>query len=161
TITTALLRTASGVPLIDVQPMSDLVDLQATSWRLGADVFSLFGLLAVGLASIGIYGTLAFLIRRRTVEIGVRLALGALRRDVAVMVLRHGAVIAAAGLALGLAGAVAGSRYIESLLFNVAALDGWTLAVACIVVTLAVLCGCLVPALRAARIDPATALPYE
>lgn len=160
-IAAALQSAAPDLPYVQVRTLEQLSDVRARSWLLGATVFGLFGTLAVALAAIGIYGALAFSIRHRTVEIGVRLALGALRRDVAVMVLRHGAVIAAAGLALGLAGAVAGSRYIESLLFNVAALDGWTLAVACIVVTLAVLCGCLVPALRAARIDPATALRYD
>lgn len=160
-IAAALQSAAPDLPYVQVQTLEQLSDVRARSWLLGATVFGLFGTLAVALAAIGIYGALAFSIRQRTVEIGVRLALGALRRDVAAMVLRHGAVIAATGLVLGLAGAVAGSRYIESLLFKVAALDVWALAVACIVVTVAVLCGCVVPALRAMRIDPATTLRYD
>ena len=144
-----------------MRTLEQLADVRARSWLLGATVFGLFGALAVALAGIGIYGALSFSIRQRTVEIGVRMALGAVRRDVAVMVLRHGMLVAAAGLALGLAGAFAGSRYIESLLFNVAAADAWTLAAACVVVTMAVLCGCIVPALRATQIDPATALRYD
>jgi putative ABC transport system permease protein len=113
------------------------------------------------LAGIGIYGALAFSIRQRTVEIGVRMALGAMRRDIARMVLGHGALVASIGLALGLAGAFAGSRYIESLLFNVAAMDPWTLATASAVVVAAALLGCALPAIRAARVDPAIALRCE
>jgi putative ABC transport system permease protein len=161
TVAAALQSAATDLPYVQVRTLEQLADVRARSWLLGATVFGLFGALAVALAGIGIYGALSFSIRQRTVEIGVRMALGAVRRDVAVMVLRHGILVAAAGLALGLAGAFAGSRYIESLLFNLAAADAWTLAVACVVVTMAVLCGCIVPAVRATRIDPATALRYD
>jgi putative ABC transport system permease protein len=89
------------------------------------------------------------------------MALGAMRRDIARMVLGHGALVASIGLALGLAGAFAGSRYIESLLFNVAAMDPWTLATASAVVVAAALLGCALPAIRAARVDPAIALRCE
>jgi ABC-type antimicrobial peptide transport system permease subunit len=113
------------------------------------------------LAAIGIYGTLAFSIRQRTVEIGVRMALGALRSDVAGMVLRHGALVVFCGCALGAAGAFAASRFIGSLLFNVAPGDPWTFAMAAGVLALAALAGCIIPAARASRIDPAVALRYE
>jgi putative ABC transport system permease protein len=158
TVAAALQSAAPDLPYVQVRTLEQLADVRARSWLLGATVFAFFGALAVALAGIGIYGALSFSIRQRTAEIGVRMALGAVPRDVAVMVLRHGVVVAAAGLALGLAGAFAGSRYIESLLFNVAAADPWTLAAACVVVTMAVLCGCIVPAVRATRIDPVTAL---
>ena len=161
TVAAALQSAATDLPYVQVRTLEQLADVRARSWLLGATVFGLFGALAVALAGIGIYGALSFSIRQRTAEIGVRMALGAVRRDVAVMVLRPGMLVVAAGLALGLAGAFAGSRYIESLLFNVAVADAWTLAAACVVVTLAVLCGCVVPAVRATQIDPVTALRYD
>jgi putative ABC transport system permease protein len=160
-VAAALQSAAPDLPYVQVRTLEQLADVRARSWLLGATVFGLFGALAVALAGIGIYGALSFSIRQRTAEIGVRMALGAVRRDIAVMVLRHGAAVAAAGLALGLAGAFAGSRYIESLLFNVSAADAWTLASACVVVIVAVVCGCIVPAVRATQIDPSTALRYD
>jgi ABC-type antimicrobial peptide transport system permease subunit len=160
-IAAALQGVSPDLPYVSVRPLSDLADAQARSWLLGATVFSLFGALAVILAAIGIYGTLAFSIRQRTVEIGVRMALGALRSDVAGMVLRHGALVILAGCALGAAGAFAASRFIESLLFNVAPADPETFALAAGVIAIAVLAGCIVPTARAARVDPAVALRYE
>jgi putative ABC transport system permease protein len=157
-ISTALQSAAPDLPYVNVRTLEELADVQARSWLLGATVFGLFGALAVILAGIGIYGALAFSIRQRTTEIGVRMALGAMRRDIARMVLRHGALVASIGLVLGLGGAFAGSRYIESVLFNVAAVDVRTLATASAVVVLAALLGCIVPAIRAARVDPAVAL---
>jgi ABC-type antimicrobial peptide transport system permease subunit len=161
TVAAALQSAATDLPYVQVRTLERLADVRARSWLLGTTVFGLFGALAVALAAPGIHGSLSFSIRQRTAEIGIRMALGAVRWDVAVMVLRHGAAVAAAGLALGLAGAFAGSRYIESRLVNVAAADAWTWAAACVVVTMAVLCGCLVPAVRATQIDPATALRYD
>jgi putative ABC transport system permease protein len=160
-IATALRGAAPDLPYVNVRTLQELADVQARSWLLGATVFGLFGTLAVILAGIGIYGALAFSIRQRTTEIGVRMALGAMRGDIARMVLGHGALVAAIGLALGLAGAFAGSRYIESLLFNVSAADVATLTAASAIVAGAALVGCLVPAFRATRVDPAVALRTE
>jgi predicted permease len=160
-IAAALQGASPDLPYVSVRPLSELADAQARSWLLGATVFSLFGTLAVILAAIGIYGTLAFSIRQRTVEIGVRMALGALRSDVAGMVLRHGALVVFLGCAVGAAGAFAASRFIGSLLFNVAPGDPGTFAMAAGVLTLAALAGCIIPAARASRIDPAVALRYE
>jgi ABC-type antimicrobial peptide transport system permease subunit len=149
------------LPYVNVRTLEALSDVQARSWLLGATVFGLFGTLAVALAGIGIYGALAFSIRQRTTEIGVRMALGAMRRDIARMVLGHGALVASFGLVLGVGGALAASRYIESLLFSVAATDLRTLATASGVVLAAALLGCVVPAFRALRVDPAVALRTE
>jgi predicted permease len=161
TVAGALQGAAPDLPYVNVRTLADLADTQARSWRLGARVFGLFGTLAVILAGLGIYGALAFSIRQRTVEIGVRMALGAMRRDIARMVLHHGAVVVAIGLVLGIAGALAASRFVESLLFNVAAADPMTFAIASLVVVCAALLGCVVPALRAVRVDPAVALRSE
>jgi putative ABC transport system permease protein len=157
-IAAALQSAAPDLPYVNVRTLEGLADVQARSWLLGATVFGLFGTLAVILAGIGIYGALAFSIRQRTVEIGVRMALGAVRRDIARMVLQHGALVVSLGVGLGLAGAFAGSRYVESLLFNVAAADPAIFAIASVVVVVAALLGCVVPAIRAVRVDPAVAL---
>jgi putative ABC transport system permease protein len=160
-IAAALQGAAPDLPHVDVRTLEELADVQARSWLLGATIFGLFGTLAVILASIGIYGALAFTIRQRTVEIGVRMALGAMRRDIAGVVLRQGALVVAMGLVLGLSGALTGLRYVRSLLFNVAPADPWGLATAALVVALAALLGCVIPTLRAVRVDPAVALRYD
>jgi len=156
-IAAALQGASPDLPYVDVRPLSDLADAEARSWLLGATVFSLFGTLAVILSAIGIYGTLAFATRQRTTEIGVRMALGARRRDVAAMILRYAAFIVAAGAVLGAAGGFAASRFVRSLLFNVAPDDPGTFVAAALVMAIAALAGSLIPAARAARIDPAVA----
>ena len=160
-IAAALQGAAPGLPYVNVRALQDLADVQARSWLLGATVFGLFGTLALILAGIGIYGALAYSIRQRTTEIGVRMALGALRADIARMVLRHGALVVSIGLVLGLTGAFAGSRYVQSLLFNATGAEPRVFGVAIIVVIAAALLGCVVPAIRAARVDPAVALRAE
>jgi putative ABC transport system permease protein len=160
-LTAALQGASPDLPFLTVQPLTELVDLQARSWLLGARAFGLFGALAVVLAAVGIYGALAFAIRQRTVEIGVRMAFGAMPRDIVRLVLRYGAGVVAAGLVLGTAGAIVASRYAESMLFNVRAADPATFVVAAVVVAAAALLGCLAPAVRAARVDPAEALRTE
>lgn len=160
-IASALQSAAPDLPYVSVRTLEDLADAQARSWLLGARVFGLFGTLAVVLAGIGIYGALAFTIRRRTVEIGVRMALGAMRRDIARMVLQQGALVVSFGLVLGLAGAFAGSGYVQNLLFDAAAVNPTAFVTASAVVIVAALVGCLVPAVRAARVDPAVALRVE
>ena len=160
-VASALQGVSPDLPYVSVRPLLDLADVQARSWLLGATVFSVFGTLAVALAAIGIYGTLAFSIRQRTVEIGVRMALGALRSDVAGMVMRHAAFVLVLGCGLGAAGAFAASRFVRSLLFNVAPGDPQTFAIAVGVLAVAALAGCVLPAIRASRVDPAVALRYE
>jgi hypothetical protein len=160
-LTTALQGAAPDLPYLTVQPLTDLVDLQARSWLLGARAFGLFGGLAVVLAVVGIYGALAFAIRQRTVEIGVRMAFGAMPRDIVRLVLRYGAGVVVAGLVLGTAGAAVVSRYAETLLFNVRAADPAVFGIAVLVVVAAAVAGCLWPAVRAVRVDPAEALRRE
>lgn len=160
-IAAALQGASPDLPYVNVQPLSDLADAEARSWLLGATVFSLFGTLAVVLSAVGIYGTLAFATRQRTKEIGVRMAFGAGRHDVAAMILRYAAFVVAAGMVLGAAGAFAAGRFVRSLLFNVATDDPGTFVAAASVIAIAALAGSLIPAARAARIDPAVALRYE
>jgi predicted permease len=160
-ISSALQGATPDLPYVNVLTLEELADVQARSWLLGATVFGVFGTLALLLGAIGIYGALASSIRQRTAEIGLRLALGAARRDIAGMVLRHAARVVSSGLVVGLAAALVGARYVQTLLFNVPARDLTTFAVAPIVVLFAALVACIVPVGRAVRVDPAVALRRE
>jgi len=160
-IAAALQGASPDLPFIPVRPILELVDEQSAAWLLGATAFGLFGTLAVVLATIGIYGALAFSVRQRTVEIGVRLALGAQRTDIRAMVLRRGATVVVIGGIVGGVFALAMSRLASSLLFNVAPSDPVAFGVAALAIALSALTGCIVPAARAARVDPIVALRYE
>ena len=126
------------------------------AWLLGA-----FAALAVLLGSVGIYGVMAYMVSRRTREIGIRMALGARPADVLKGVMNRGVALTAAGLALGLAGAVAASRALASLLFEVSPTDPLTLAGVLILLAAAALFACYWPARRATRVDPMVTLRYE
>jgi predicted permease len=152
---------ATDMPFIDIQPLAELANAEARSWRLGATIFGLFGVLAVALAAVGIYAALAFSVRRRTPEIGVRVAFGADPGDVARMFVRHGLVVGAIGWLIGAGATLVLTRYIRSLLFDVAPADLPTFAGASAIIVAAVLAGCFIPSIRASRIDPAAALRAE
>jgi ABC-type antimicrobial peptide transport system permease subunit len=115
-------------------------------------------LVALFLALVGIYGLLAYSVKQRTAEIGVRMALGASRAAVIAMVLRHGLALTAGGLAIGLAGAFALTRVMSAWLFGVTATDPLTFALTPALLLIAASAACLIPAWRAARIDPVDAL---
>lgn len=117
-----------------------------------------FGILALLLAAIGIYGTMAYALARRTTEIGIRTAVGAQRGDVLWIILRHSVILIAAGLVIGFPLALAGTRWTRSLLFGVPAAD--LVAVSAAVVLMALLAGYL-PTRRASRIDPMSAIRHE
>jgi ABC-type antimicrobial peptide transport system permease subunit len=157
-ISAAIRSAAPDLPYVDIQPLADLADVEASSWRMGATLFGLFGTLAVVLAAVGIYGALAFSMRQRTPEIGIRLAFGAEPRDIAVMVIRHALFVAAVGLLVGTAASVVLMEYIDSLLLDVAPRDIPTFVTSSIVILTAALLGAVPPAIRAARVDPAAAL---
>lgn len=130
-------------------------------WLLGATVFGLFGTLAVTLAAIGIYGALAFSIRQRTVEIGVRMALGASAGSVARMVIKRGSWLLLAGMAIGLTAAVIAARLLARQVWNVSPFDPLAFAGVSAILLVAGLQACVWPARRAARIDPIVALRDE
>jgi ABC-type antimicrobial peptide transport system permease subunit len=150
-----------NLPVTDVQPLSDLVSDAAAQPRLTLLVFALFGAAALTLAVVGVYGIVAYGVAQQTREIGVRLALGARPRRVVARVVGHGVRLAAVGIALGLAGAYALSRYLTAILFGITATDAATyVAVAALLATAAALAS-LVPARGAARLDPVRALRDE
>jgi putative ABC transport system permease protein len=120
-----------------------------------------FAALALLVSAVGVYGTVNYTVARRTHEIGIRIALGAARGQMLAMVLRDGLGVTAAGLTLGLAGAWAAARVLESLLFGVRPTDGVAFTCAAGVLVMAVLLACYIPARRATQVDPLTALRHE
>jgi putative ABC transport system permease protein len=129
--------------------------------RFRALLIVLFGALAMALATIGIYGVMAYSVARRTHEIGLRMALGAQNTDVLKLVLRQGMRLAVTGLMVGLIGALALTRLIAGLLYGVSATDPVTFAVVPVLLFAVALLACWIPARRATRIHPMEALRYE
>jgi putative ABC transport system permease protein len=128
---------------------------------------SLFGLLAQQLASIGLYGVMAYAVAQRTNEIGIRMALGASQGQVMKMILRQGMTLAIVGVVLGLAGAYVLTKYLESwmnlsrMLYGVKINDPVTYGVIAVLLTAVALVACFIPARRATKVDPMVALRYE
>jgi len=148
-------------PISNVRTLADLMDGQSAPRRLGMVLLTLFAALALLLAAVGIYGVLAYFVNQHTREIGVRLALGARPADILNLVIGKGMGLVSAGIAMGLAGAFALSRWIASLLFGVSPTDMTTFFALPLALALFALLACYLPARRAARVDPMTALRYE
>ncbi len=146
------------LPLADVQPMTGIVTDSVAQPRFRATLFGLFGLTALLLAVVGIYGVISYDVGRQARDIGIRLALGARGRDVLGMVLRQGLGLTAAGLAAGVAGAAVLTRFLSSLLFDLSPLDPETYLAVVVVLLAAALLACWLPARRALRVDPAAVL---
>ena len=149
------------------QPMARLTSMQAlikatmARPRFRTLLIGLFGGLALALAAIGLYGILAYTVAQRTGEIGLRMALGAQRIQVVHLVLRQGVVLISTGIVTGLIGALVIGRFINSLLYNVAPSDPWSLLAVSLIFGSIGLLACLIPAQRAAKVDPMEALRYE
>jgi predicted permease len=150
-----------NLPLFDVKTEDQQVDEILVQERLFARLSGFFGLLALLLSSIGIYGVMSYSVARRTNEMGIRMALGALRGDVIRLVLRETLVLVVAGLGLGLGAALLTTTLISKMLYGLAPNDPFTIAFSILVlISIAALAGYL-PARRAARVDPMIALRYE
>jgi predicted permease len=160
-VATALRGVEPRLPAVQVRPIEDLVNTQARAWRSGASIFGLFGVVANVLAALGLYGAIAFLAQQRTPEIGVRLTLGARRRDIVRMMLAEATWPLAIGLAAGLLGAIGVARWIGTLLYGVTPADPVSLVAAVVLLVVACVAGTLVPAVRASRLDPVVALRHE
>ncbi|HWH51084.1 MAG TPA: ADOP family duplicated permease [Gemmatimonadaceae bacterium] len=154
----ALQREMPGASYVSVSPFSDVVGRKTKSWQLGATMFVAFGSLALALAAIGLYSTIAYSVAQRTHEMGVRVALGAQMRDVVSLVVRDGLAISAAGLAIGTAAALGAGRWVGPLLFQESPGDPVVFTVVSLTLIAAALAASLVPAVRAAKVDPQVAL---
>ncbi|MDY7093922.1 MAG: ABC transporter permease [Acidobacteriota bacterium] len=157
----AILNIDPNQPVFDVKTMETRLSEKVSQPRLYAVLLGAFAVLAVVLASVGIYGVMAFAVVQRRREIGMRMALGAPRRRVIRMVVQEGLTLAAWGLGLGLILTFLVSRWIESVLFEVAPSDPTVVVGVSIVFALVALLATLVPALRASRVDPMVALRYD
>jgi putative ABC transport system permease protein len=160
-VRSALRGIDAEIMLTDVRSMAAIVDTALGGPRFAMQLLGGFALVALLMAALGIYGVVAFLVGRRTREVGVRMALGARAADVMALVLRQGMAPVLAGLAVGLVAALALGRLSAGLLFGVPPHDPFTLAAATAVLAAAGLVACLLPARRAAGIDPAQALRDE
>ncbi|HEX5436951.1 MAG TPA: ABC transporter permease [Gemmatimonadaceae bacterium] len=141
--------------------MDDLAARGLSAQRFNTALLAAFALSALLLAAIGIYGLMAYAVTQRTAEIGIRMALGATRRDVLRLVVREGMRLAGAGIILGLAGSVVATRLLASLLYGVSATDPLTLASVAVLLTAVALAACWLPARRASGVDPLIALRAE
>ena len=150
-----------ALAVYSVATMSQRVSDAAAPQRFSTTVLTAFAAGAVLLAGIGLYGILAFGVAQRTREIGVRLALGAHRREVVAMVVRRGLVLTSIGLVLGALAGVGAARLLRSLLFETESLDIWTFTTVPLVLTAVALLASYLPAHRAARVDPVTALRMD
>lgn len=148
----------SGWAEVDVHPMMDDLASELRPWRTGATLFSAAGLLALLVAIVGIYSTISYTFSQRTHEIGVRIALGAQASRVAALVIGDGVRVVLVGVIIGVALSLAGARLVEAMLYKTSARDPLVLAGVSIALLGVAAFACLVPAWRALRVDPATAL---
>jgi ABC-type antimicrobial peptide transport system permease subunit len=151
----------ANVPPQRMRSMDDQVKRSLVNQRLLTGLSTAFSLLATLLAIVGLYGVMAYSVTRRTREIGLRMAIGAASSRVLWLILREALLIITIGVTLALPAAWGLGRYIESELYGITALDPTTIAVAIIALTTAAACAALIPAIRAARIDPIRALRHE
>ncbi len=149
------------LPIVGMETQTQQIDTLLFQERLIARLASLFGLLSLLLASIGLYGLLAYEVTNRTREIGIRVALGAPLPDVLRGVVRHGVALTAIGAAIGIAGSLAVMRLLGSMLFGVKPSDPFTLIGVSGLLLMVALAACYFPARRAARVDPLVALRHE
>ncbi len=150
-----------GVPVFMMRTLADVTSGSLAGPRFLLTLLAVFAGVALFLGAVGVYGVISQAVSQRTGEIGVRRALGAHELHVVGMVLRQGAAVALAGVAMGLAGATLLAAFLERFLFQVTATDPWTYAVVAGSVTLVAAVAVVVPARRASRIDPMTALRVD
>lgn len=151
------------LPLLQMTPYVDLIEKSPNLWivKLGAAVFGTFGAIALVLAAVGVYGVKAYAVACRTREIGIRMALGAHRRDVFALIMRQGAMQTALAVGIGLLLSLAAGRVLAKILYDVSPTDPFALISASLMLAIAALLACFFPANRATRVNPITALRTE
>ena len=154
-------ETAADLPYPSIDPMPRLFASQLRPWRLGSALLSLFGALGLLLAAIGLYGVLSYVVSQRTQEMGIRISLGAGRRDILELMMGQALRVTAWGVVLGVAGALAAGRAIASLLYGVKPHDPLVLSVVIVILGAVAAVASYLPARRATRVDPMVALRHE
>lgn len=160
-VTNRVLGIDKNLPLYEVKPLTELVRESVAQQRFTMFLLIAFSGLALVLSAVGLYGVLSYTVAQRTQEIGVRMALGAKRRDVLLMVIREGLLAALIGIAVGSSGSLILARLIASLLFGVGANDPVTFSSAALLIAIVALLASYMPARRATKVDPLVALRYE
>jgi predicted lysophospholipase L1 biosynthesis ABC-type transport system permease subunit len=158
TLRRAVRSVDASLPLYDVMTMEEALGADNAGPRFNTWLLSLLAVAGLLLAAIGIYGVIAYFVMQRIPEIGLRLALGATPRSVLLMVVRHGAVLAIVGIALGLGGAVVVTRALTTMLFEVTATDPPSYVAGAAALFTTALLACAVPAMRAVRVNPMRSL---
>jgi putative ABC transport system permease protein len=164
TVRQEIRRLDPNIPVTDVQTIGQYFNVAAYPFRLIGLLMAACGVLALLLAMVGIYGTIAFMVAQRRREVGIRMALGAVRADILRLVMGHGMMLVSCGLALGLLLGLALTRVLSNLpmqtelLFGVSATDTLTFVAVTLLLALVALTACYLPALRATRVDPMVTL---
>ena len=165
TLTAAVMRTVHEIdkdlPIAEVATLDEILARESSTRRFNTGLFSVFAALALALAVTGVYGVLSYSVSQRTHEVGIRMALGAGRRDVLRLFMQQGMRLVLLGLVIGLGGAFVLTRLMSSLLFGVSATDKVTFVVVALGLTIVGVCACYLPARRATKVDPLVALRYE
>jgi putative ABC transport system permease protein len=149
------------LPVSDITKVEDRLRRSTVRQRLYMQLLTFFAAIGLVLAAVGIYGVISYAASRRTHEIGVRMALGAQRNNVLALVVKKGLTLILIGVAIGVAGALALTRVLKSLLYDVTATDPVTFIAVSLLLTAVGLLACYIPARRATKIDPMSALRYE
>jgi putative ABC transport system permease protein len=156
-----LLKIDPQKPPHNITALEDLVDATVIRDRYAMTLVASFAIVALMLALLGIYGVLAFYVRQRIQEIGIRMALGAQQSEIATWIAKQGARLILFGVAAGLLAALAFTRLLRGVLYEVSPLDFWSLTAAALALSVAALAATWIPARRASKIDPSIALRYE
>jgi ABC-type antimicrobial peptide transport system permease subunit len=149
------------IPVTQIRTMNELMFTQLSQPRFAMVLLGTFAALALILTIVGLYGVMTYAVSRRTREIGVRMALGAQRSSVLSMVLRHAAILLAAGIASGAVSALASTSVLKSMLYGTQPRDPMVMAAVCAAVAVVGLTAAFIPARRASNVDPMVALRYE
>ncbi|HLK66423.1 MAG TPA: ABC transporter permease [Bryobacteraceae bacterium] len=148
-------------PITTVRTMEEIIDASVSQRRFQTLLLVIFASVAVGLAMIGIFGVLSYSVSQRTPELGLRMALGAQPRNILGMVLKQAGTLIGVGVLIGLGGALALTRFVETMLFGIRRTDWWTYLAAIALLSTVALIAALIPARRGSRVDPIVALRYE
>lgn len=150
-----------SLPLAKVRTMEDVMAAASSRPRFLTLILTMFSVLALGLATVGIYGVMSYSVEQRTSEFGIKMALGAEPSQLLLQVIGQGLLLGLIGVGLGIVGALLLTRSLQGLLFGVSQFDVASFATTAVILTLATIAACFLPALRAMRIEPVTALRYE